>query len=68
MAHIGFAKLTAALKKKGLKNPEGAAAAIGRAKYGKAKFQKAAAAGKSMRGMPAWAGMRSAMKKLTHKK
>lgn len=34
-------------QQKGVKNPQALAAAIGRKKYGKGKFQKAAAAGKS---------------------
>lgn len=45
MAYEGFK----ALVKKGV--PPGAAANIGRKKYGKAKFQKAAAEGKKMKGM-----------------
>jgi hypothetical protein len=50
--YMGFDKLTEALsKKKGIRNPGAVAASIGRKKYGKAKFQKAAAAGKKMRGM-----------------
>ena len=49
---MGFDKLTAALsKKKGIRNPGAVAASIGRRKYGKAKFQKAAAEGKKMKGM-----------------
>jgi hypothetical protein len=50
MAYVGFEKLTKELTKKGAKDPRALAAAIGRKKYGKAKFQKAAAAGKSLRG------------------
>lgn len=54
MAYLGFEKL----KKKisvgdGVRNPGAVAASIGRKKYGKKKFQKAAAKGKSMRGMKA---------------
>lgn len=41
-----FAKLKAALKKKGAKNPVALAAWIGRKKYGKSKMTKWAAAGK----------------------
>ena len=41
-----FKQLTAKLKKKGVKNPKALAAAIGRKKYGKAKFQKMAAKGR----------------------
>jgi len=40
-----FAKLKAKLKGK-VKNPGAVAASIGRKKYGKAKFQKMAAAGR----------------------
>jgi hypothetical protein len=50
MAYMGFEKLTKELVKKGAKDPRALAAAIGRKKYGKAKFQKAAAKGKSLRG------------------
>jgi hypothetical protein len=42
-----FAKLTDELAAKGAKNPQAEAAAIGRAKYGKAQFQKMAQAGKA---------------------
>jgi len=45
MAYTGFKKLVA----EGV--PPGAAANIGRKKYGKEKFQKAAAQGKKMKGM-----------------
>jgi len=41
-----FKKLTAKLKKQGVKNPKALAAAIGRKKYGKKKFQQLAARGK----------------------
>jgi len=68
MAYMGFSKLTKALKKKGVRSPAALASAIGRAKYSKRKFQAAAAKGTSMRGMPAWEGMRPAMRKLTRKK
>lgn len=45
--YIGFAKLKGQLARKpGVKNPAAVAAAIGRKKYGKEKFQKMAAAGK----------------------
>ena len=47
---MGFNKLTKELVKKGARDPRSLAAAIGRKKYGKAKFQKAAAKGKSLRG------------------
>ncbi len=52
MAYEGFDALKAKLgKKKGITNPGGLAATIGRRKYGKAKFNKFAAKGKSMRGV-----------------
>lgn len=44
----GFGKLTKKLGDKGAKNPKALAAWIGRNKYGKSKFQKAAASGKKM--------------------
>lgn len=50
MAYIGFKKLEGKLAGKA-EDPGAVAAAIGRKKYGKAKFQKAAATGTSMRGM-----------------
>ncbi|MFN9953796.1 MAG: hypothetical protein ACK55I_11920, partial [bacterium] len=47
--YMGFKKTVAAIKKGGsARDPEAVAAAIGRKKYGKAKFQKAAAAGKKL--------------------
>lgn len=47
--YMGFKKTVAAIKKGGsAENPEAVAAAIGRKKYGKKAFQKAAAAGKKM--------------------
>jgi hypothetical protein len=49
MAYVGFKKLTSELAKKGVRDPKALAAAIGRKKYGKAKFQEAAAKGKSLR-------------------
>jgi hypothetical protein len=52
MAYMGFKKVEASLKGK-VDNPAAVAASIGRKKYGKGKFQKAAAEGKSMRGMSA---------------
>ena len=55
MAYEGFRALVGELAaKKGkskVRNPAAVAAAIGQKKYGRAKFNKAAAAGKSMRGM-----------------
>ena len=46
--YMGFKKVAAAAKKGGARDPEAVAAAIGRKKYGKKAFQKAAAAGKKM--------------------
>jgi len=47
--YMGFKKTVAAIEKGGsAEDPEAVAAAIGRKKYGKAKFQKAAAAGKKL--------------------
>lgn len=47
--YMGFDKTVAAIKKGGsAKDPEAVAASIGRKKYGKEKFQKAAAAGKKL--------------------
>ncbi len=42
-----FASLKAKLSRKGVKNPGALAAAIGRKKLGKARFQKLAAKGRS---------------------
>lgn len=47
MAYEGFKKLKGMLKGK-VDNPGAVAASIGRKKYGKKKFQKAAAEGKKM--------------------
>lgn len=47
-AYMGFEKTTKALASKGAKNPKALAAWIGRKKYGKEKFQAAAAAGKKL--------------------
>ncbi|HXF73066.1 MAG TPA: hypothetical protein VNO79_10710 [Actinomycetota bacterium] len=60
MAYVGFKKLSGKLgRRKGVRDPDALAASIGRKKYGKARFQKAAAAGKKMRGMrPARKGKR----------
>lgn len=44
----GFEKLSGELAAKGAKDPKALAAWIGRKKYGKAKFQKAAAADKKL--------------------
>ena len=47
--YMGFKKTVAAIKKSGsAKDPEAVAAAIGRKKHGKEKFQKAAATGKKL--------------------
>lgn len=46
--YMGFKKVAAAAKAGGAENPEAVAASIGRKKYGKEKFQKAAAAGKKL--------------------
>lgn len=51
MAYEGFAKLKSMLAAKGASNPGGLAASIGRKKYGKEKFDKAAEEGKSMKNM-----------------
>lgn len=50
MAYVGFDKLKAKLKAKGMSEEAaaGASANIGRKKYGKVKFQKAAAKGKKL--------------------
>lgn len=47
--YLGFSKLKAKLSGR-VRNPGAVAAAIGRKKYGKAKFQRAAAKGRSLRG------------------
>lgn len=47
--YMGFKKTEKALEKKGAKDPEALAAWIGRKKYGKEKFQKAAASGKKLK-------------------
>ena len=46
--HIGFKKLSSELEKKGVKNPSGLAASIGRKKYGKKAFQASSAKGEKM--------------------
>lgn len=53
MGYEGFAKVKAEAAASGARNPGAVAASIGRKKYGTARFQKAAAHGKSMRGMSA---------------
>lgn len=58
--YMGFKKTVGALKKQGgIENPEALAAKIGRDKYGKKAFQKAAASGKKM-GEAAPQGMQQA--------
>lgn len=47
--YIGHKKLTGILAAKGAKNPEGLASWIGRKKYGKDAYQKAAAKGQKMK-------------------
>ncbi len=52
MAYEGFAKLKGELgRNPKVRNPGAVAASIGRKKYGKSKFQHAAASGTKMRGM-----------------
>lgn len=53
MAYVGFKKLVSKLKGQGKSKAaaEGIAASVGRKKYGAKRFNKAARAGKSMRGM-----------------
>lgn len=51
MAYQGFEKVKASAAASGARDPGAVAAAIGRKKYGKKKFQKAAAEGKKMKGM-----------------
>jgi hypothetical protein len=48
MAYLGFKAVEASAAAGGARNPAAVAASIGRKKYGKAKFQKAAASGKKM--------------------
>lgn len=66
--YIGFKKLKKKLKgKKGVRDPGGLAAAIGKAKYGKEKFKKAAVKGKKMKGkkatFPGYKGVKFGKKK-----
>lgn len=51
MAYQGFKAVEASARKSGASNPGAVAAAIGRRKYGKKAFQKAAARGQKMKGM-----------------
>lgn len=64
MAYIGFSKLKSEIAAKGgVRNPGAVAAAIGRKKYGKKKFQAAAAKGKKMKGMsPTRTALKAAMR------
>lgn len=49
MAYEGFKKVEASVAKEpGVRNPGAVAASIGRKKYGKAKFQKVASAGRKL--------------------
>ena len=50
MPYVGFNKLKSKLAAKGASNPGALAAYIGRKKYGANTFNKAAAAGKSLKG------------------
>ena len=60
MAYVGFAKLKKKIASKGgVRDPGAVAASIGRKKYGKKRFQKAAAAGKKMKGQRAAEVIRS---------
>jgi len=51
MAYLGFKKLEGKLSRKGIRNPGALAASIGRKKYGKSRFQRAASRGVSPRSM-----------------
>jgi len=51
MGYMGFEAVKKSAAAGGARNPGAVAAAIGRKKYGKEKFQKAAAEGKKMEGM-----------------
>lgn len=48
MAYMGFDKLKDRLSRKGVNDPGAVAATIGREKYGKRKFQRAASQGRKM--------------------
>jgi hypothetical protein len=51
MAYMGFSNLVKSIAAKGnVRNPKAVAAAIGRKKYTKKRFQEYAAKGKTMRG------------------
>lgn len=51
MAYVGFNKLASQLAQKGVRDPKALASVIGRRKFGKRRYQKAAAQGKKMKGM-----------------
>jgi hypothetical protein len=51
MAYQGFEAVKKSAEASGARNPGAVAASIGRKKYGKKKFQAAAAKGKKMKGM-----------------
>jgi hypothetical protein len=54
MAYVGFKKLEKSIAARGdVRNPGAVAASIGRKKYGKKAFQKAAAGGHTMESMHA---------------
>ena len=51
MAYVGFSKLKSEIAERGgVKNPGAVAAAIGRKKYGRAQFDRAAASGRTLKG------------------
>ncbi len=64
MGYQGFQAVEASAAAGGAKNPAAVAASIGRKKYGKEKFQKAAAEGKKMKGV---APLKKAKKKKAKK-
>ncbi len=51
MTYMGFKKVEAAAAASGARDPGAVAAAAGRKKYGKKRFQEAAAKGVKMKGM-----------------
>lgn len=62
MAYVGFDKLKKKIAARGgVSDPGAVAASIGRKKYGKSRFQKAAAKGKKMRGMKPKAQLKGMM-------
>lgn len=50
MAYEGFKAVEASAKKSGARNPAAVAAAVGMKKYGKARMEKAAHSGHSLKG------------------